>query len=318
MQTLAHSSSSVKSPFLFSQFNPKSYPLFPAAKGDRHPQLFSFASHLRYYGAEEADILRQTTEANHHYNVPRKETTEIIRIAQYVSSHYLPGHRSTEIIDFDVANRALGWLADRCFTPFFAGKRGCTDFSVLYVILSAARKARKIDVNLSCRDAALEAGITPCTASRSLRRLCRAGYLTRVGNRKMDQAQTYSLGAVLCLHPTALSWRELSSAMFRISRAAAKLQLIYGDIWQNTNSTRNALSEANDRVLNTKRLAAQRVLKRKGLDSLGKAEDDAWRFKMWQRIQHERKLFADFVWQVRREKSRSRGKEGKLVLKMAA
>lgn len=55
-----------------------------------------------------------------------------------------------------------------------------------------------------------------------------------------------------------------------------------------------------------------------GLESLEKADDSDWRLKMMLRFQHERKAFADFVWRVRREKRFQRGKEGKLVLKMAA
>ena len=318
MTTLHFHSADDKSPYTWTKFNPYEYPLYPAEKGWRHEQLVAFAGHLRYHGAEETELDRQLTEADSQFDVPRKDPREIERIAHFAAEHWLPGEYTCGAVTFDVHLKGLGWLAEHCFDPFFSGKRGCVDFAVLYVMLLFASRVRKIDINASCRDVALEAGVTPITAARSLRRLCQAGLLKRVGRRKMHEAQTYSLGTVLCLQPTPHPWVDLTSAMFRVSRAATKFQLFYGDTWQNPFSTRNALTPSKVGVESAKRQAAKQILKRKGLESLEKADDSDWRLKMMLRFQHERKAFADFVWRVRREKRFQRGKEGKLVLKMAA
>jgi hypothetical protein len=306
----------VKSPYCFSEFNPKNFPLFPAGKGWRHSQLVAFAGSLRYHGAEESDLSQQLTEADRQFNFPQVESREIFHLVESALK-WKVGKGPTGPSTFDIAHRALGWLGDHCFDPFFSGKGGCVTFAVLYSCIAIARKANSIDFNASCRDVALESGCTPLTASRALRRLCHVGYLKRVGHRRMADAQRYSLGGTLCLYPP-VTWVELTSAMFRVSRSATKLQLCCGSTWQTPFDTRNAPGPGRVRVSNRERGAARRILRRKGLDSLEKAEDDEWRLKMMLHIKYERKIYADFVWRVQREKRAQRGKAGKLILMKAA
>lgn len=308
-------------------FNPRDYPLFPASQGWRHPQLIQFAGHLRYHGYEEHELAEQLFEADRRFNALRKAPGEIKKIAKYAADHWVPGAAPQGTLADEVSERALGWLVAHCFDPVFAGVRGCVDFAVLYCCIAIARRARCVDFHAACRDIALAAHCTATTAARSLRRLHNAGFLQRIGTRKMDQAQQYSLGIPLCIHPHTHSWVELTSAMFGVSRAATKLQLLCGDSWMTTSlkelATRTFVGQRALRVAScSQRSAARRALARKGLKSLKEADEmkevEDWRTALWIKIVDDRKLYAIECrrkrLKARRLGSQQRGTSGRLVL----
>jgi hypothetical protein len=73
------------------------------------------------------------------------------------------------------------------------GKAGRTDRLVMLIALDFAQWGKRLDVKLPARTVALNVGVSPITASRSLRRLCKAGWLIRMDClvREWTEAITY-------------------------------------------------------------------------------------------------------------------------------
>lgn len=93
----------------------------------------------------------------------------------------------------DEARKTIGEIIALVNSVAWSGRAGRTDRDVMLYVLSEATRIASTTVRVSARDAAAGAGLgNAMTASRSLLRLCKAGWLRQTGERELAiQAQEY-------------------------------------------------------------------------------------------------------------------------------
>ncbi len=89
------------------------------------------------------------------------------------------------------ARQIIGNVIARVRTLTWKGRAGRTDHDVMLFVCRRATTIASTAIHMSAREATLGSGVGTKTASVSLNRLCRAGWLVKTSKREYHLAQEY-------------------------------------------------------------------------------------------------------------------------------